>query len=86
MPSVSAFGKMPEDALTDLKSDWEVVKGSYDSRGVAVPVVPDRMKYDSHLNVYINRTVHRALAMEAAQAGTSLDALVVGRLAKSVGI
>ena len=86
MPNVSAFGGTPEEALTELKTAWDVVKESYVAKGETVPTAPARKKYSGHLNVRINRNVHRALAMEAARAGTSLNALVAGKLAKSVEI
>lgn len=82
LPSVSAFAATPEEALKELAEAWAGVRESYEKRGEMVPVAPARREYSGSFNVRIDKRVHRALAIEAAQAGVSLNALVAQRLAK----
>src|SRR5689334_22187081 len=72
MPSVSAFSDTPENALNELAVAWEGVKTSFQKRSEDVPVAPSRRDYSGQFNVRIDKRLHRALAMEAAQAGVSL--------------
>ena len=80
MPNVSAFSSTPEDALKELETAWFGVKESYRKHGEPVPVAPSRKKYSGQFNVRINRTLHKALAVEAAREGVSLNALVAKKL------
>ncbi|OIP88340.1 MAG: DNA repair protein [Syntrophobacteraceae bacterium CG2_30_61_12] len=81
LPQVSAFAKTPEEALGELATAWEGVKESYQEHGEPVPVAPARKMYSGQFNVRIDRRLHRALAIEAAQAGISLNAIVSQKLA-----
>ncbi len=82
LPNVSAFGASPEEALHELKEAWEGMKESYRKHGEAIPVAPARREYSGQFNVRIDKRVHRALSMEAASAGVSLNALVSQKLAR----
>jgi len=82
MPNVSAFAESPEQALRELETAWEGVKESYKKHGEHVPVAPARREYSGQFNVRIDRRLHRTLAMEAAKAGVSLNAIVSQKLAK----
>lgn len=82
LPNVSAFSATPEDALNELAEAWAGMCESYEKRGESVPIAPARREYSGSFNVRIDRRVHRALAIEAAQAGVSLNALVAQLLAK----
>ena len=84
LPNVSAFGESPEEALSELATAWEGVKESYKKHGEQVPLAPARKKYSGQFNVRIDRRLHRALAIEAAKAGLSLNAIISQKLAKSV--
>ena len=86
LPSVSAFGDTPEEALTELKTAWELLKECYLEDGEAIPVAPGNKSYSGKFNVRIDKRVHKSLAVEAAQAGISLNALVAQKLAKSVRV
>jgi predicted HicB family RNase H-like nuclease len=81
LPSVSAFGATPEEALNELAQAWTGVRESYEKRGEGVPIAPARREYSGSFNVRIDRRLHRALAIEAAQAGLS-NALVAQRLVR----
>ncbi len=80
LPTISAFGDSPEAALKELESAWIMVKEDYLADGKTVPVAPARKKYTGQFNVRIDKRVHRALAIEAARAGVSLNALVAQKL------
>ena len=84
LPHVSAFADSPDEAVKELKEAWEGVKESYHEAGEALPVAPANKSYSGQFNVRIDKRVHRALAVEAAQAGISLNALVAQKLAKNV--
>jgi predicted HicB family RNase H-like nuclease len=84
LPNVSAFGESPEEALSELATAWEGVKESYEKHGEQVPLAPARKKYSGQFNVRIDRRLHRALAIEAAKAGLSLNAIISQKLAKSI--
>ena len=84
LPNVSAFGNSPEEALKELKEAWEAMKESYLSHNEPIPTAPAKKEYSGHFNVRIDKRVHRALAIEAAQAGISLNALVAQKLSLSL--
>lgn len=83
LPTVSAFAETPEQAIAELRQAWEGVKESYRKHGEPVPQAPRRKHYSGQFNVRIDKRLHRALALEAAQAGVSLNALVAQKLAQS---
>ncbi len=84
MPNVSAFSDTPENALKELETAWEGVKESYIKHGEQAPVAPSRKKYSGQFNVRVNRSLHRALAIEAAREGVSLNAMIAKKLERSV--
>jgi predicted HicB family RNase H-like nuclease len=84
LPNVSAFSDTPEKALRELKIAWEGVKSSYLKHNEPIPVAPTKKEYSGQFNVRIDKRVHKELAIEAAQAGISLNALVSQKLATSV--
>lgn len=84
MPEVSAFGATPEKALSELDAAWKLVKKSYTARGEKPPVAPSRKRYSGQFNVRLDKRTHRSLAMEAARAGVSLNALVARKLSEAV--
>ena len=83
LPNVSAFAGTPEEALKELRIAWGGVKESYKAHGEPVPEAPSRRTYSGLFNVRIDKRVHRALAIEAARAGISLNALVAQKLSKN---
>ncbi len=58
-----------------------MVKEDYQEDREEIPVSPSRKDYSGCFNVRIDKRIHRALAIEAAQAGISLNALVSAKLA-----
>jgi len=83
LPSVSAFSDSPEKAVDELRIAWEGVKESFRKHGEPIPVAPRKKNYSGQFNVRLDKRLHRALAVEAAQAGVSLNALVALKLATS---
>ncbi len=81
LPNVSAYGDTPEEALQELSIAWEAMKASYLEHGEPIPVAPSQKNYSGQFNVRIDKRIHRALAIEAARAGVSLNALVAQKLA-----
>ena len=82
LPNVSAFADSPGSALEELEIAWEGVKESYRKHGEQIPVALARKEYSGQFNVRIDKRLHRQLAMEAAQAGISLNALVAQKLSR----
>ena len=82
MPNVSAFAETPAKALKELSIAWRLMKESFTEHGEPVPVAPSRKTYSGQFNVRVDRRLHRSLAVEAAQAGLSLNALVAQKLAQ----
>ena len=85
LPHISAFAETPEQGLHELEVAWEGVKESYQKNGESIPVAPSRKEYTGRFNVRIDRRLHRALAIEAAKAGISLNAIVAQKLSASSG-
>lgn len=83
LPNVSAFGNTAEEALQELKVAWEAVKQSYRDHDEPIPVAPSQKKYSGHFNVRVGKRLHRLLAVEAAIAGVSLNALITQKLVGS---
>ena len=83
MPNVSAFGQTPVEAIAELKQAWELMKECYAEDSEEIPVSPHRKQYSGQFNVRVDKRLHRALAVEAAQAGISLNALIAQKLAKT---
>jgi predicted HicB family RNase H-like nuclease len=84
LPNVSAFASTPEEALRELKIAWEGIKESYRKHDELIPLAPAKKEYSGQFNVRIDKRVHRELAIEAAQSGLSLNALVSQKLAISI--
>jgi predicted HicB family RNase H-like nuclease len=84
LPNVSASGGTAEEAIAELKIAWEAMKESYRKHGDEIPIAPTRKEYSGQFNVRVDKRIHRALAIEAARAGISLNALIAQRLSQVV--
>ncbi len=84
LPNVSAAGNTATEAITELKIAWEAMKKSYRKHKESIPVAPTRKEYSGQFNVRIDKRVHRALAIEAARVGLTLNSLVSQKLFQSV--
>ncbi len=86
LPNVSAFGPTPAEALTELKTAWELMKECYQEDGEPIPKAPSRQGYEGPFNVPVDAQIYHALAAEAAKAGMSLYTLVMQKLQSTVPI
>ncbi len=80
-PSLSWLASTPETAL---KGIWQIVStavADMESSGEAVPVPLAEKHYSGEFRVRIPPEVHRALAMQAAEQGVSLNRLASAKLA-----
>src|SRR5260364_192310 len=77
------FVELPEVALAELASAWDAMKATYIDEGLPVPVAPARKSYSGAFNVRVDRSLHRALAIEAARQGISLNAIVAKKLSET---
>ena len=84
LPEVSASGESIEEAIKELANAWETMKESYRKHHEEIPVAPMRKEYSGQFNVRIDKRDHRALAVEAARAGISLNALVAQKLHQAI--
>ena len=81
MPSVSAFGDTPEEALLALEEAWGLMKEDYVANKEMIPVAPSRKHYSGTFNVRVGKNLHKDLALEAVEQGISLNALICQKLA-----
>ncbi len=84
LPNVSAFASSPEKALDELKIAWNAMKASYRKHKQKIPVAPSKKDYSGQFNIRVDKRVHCSLAVEAAQVGISLNALIAQTLARHV--
>jgi predicted HicB family RNase H-like nuclease len=84
LPNVSAYGLTAKEALTELKEAWQAMKESYAKHNETIPIAPNRKEYSGQFNVRIDKRDHRALAIEAARVGLSLNALVAQKLHQNI--
>ena len=75
----------PGIAPTRMAQAWMGICRSHEKRGESAPVAPSRKRYSGQFNVRIDKRLHRTLAMEAAEAGVSLNAMVAQKLALGIG-
>jgi predicted HicB family RNase H-like nuclease len=85
-PEISAFGASPEEALREIDVVWEGIKQIHLEDGTPIPVAPARKEYSGQFNIRIDRRLHRALAVEAAQASITLNALVSQKLLRATHV
>jgi len=81
-PSLSADGKTPEKALKEIKV---VVKESVDwmiEDGEVLPQPFGLKEYSGKVVLRMPEQVHRSLAIEAAEQGTSLNQYALSKIAK----
>ncbi|MBF0415841.1 MAG: type II toxin-antitoxin system HicB family antitoxin [Magnetococcales bacterium] len=53
MPTISAFGSSPENAIAELDIAWNLAKESFVANGEQIPIAPGRKKYSGQLNARI---------------------------------
>lgn len=80
-PSLSWLAKTPEDALNGIRKMVAEVAVEMQASGEAIPVPLAEKHYSGEFRVRIPPEVHRALAVQAAEQGVSLNRLASAKLA-----
>jgi predicted HicB family RNase H-like nuclease len=80
-PSLSWLAKTPESALKGVRQAVAEVVKDMQSSGETLPVPLSEKRYSGEFRVRIPPQLHRALAMEAAEQGVSLNRLASTKLA-----
>lgn len=80
-PSLSWLARTPEAALKGIRNLVAEVTADMQAQGEAVPVPLAERHYSGEFRVRIPPEVHRALALQAAEQGVSLNRLASAKLA-----
>ena len=80
-PSLGAHGETLEAALLEIKTLVGYVIEDLEQSGETVPEPFSTRHFSGRFNVRIASDLHRALALEAAREGVSLNRLVTQKLA-----
>jgi len=84
-PSLSWLAQMPEDALKGIRQVVAEVVADLEANGEPVPEPIAVKRYSGKFMVRIPPELHRRLALEAAEAGISLNQLASDRLIRLEG-
>ena len=79
--SLSWLAKSPEGALKGIRKTVGEAVADMESEGETVPVPLAEKHYSGEFRVRIPPEVHRALALQAAEQGVSLNRLASAKLA-----
>jgi predicted HicB family RNase H-like nuclease len=80
-PSLSWLAKTPEAALKGIRQVVADVVADMAATGETIPVPLAEKNYSGEFRVRIPPELHRALAMQAAEQGVSLNRLASAKLA-----
>jgi predicted HicB family RNase H-like nuclease len=80
-PSLSWLAKTPEAALKGIRKVVATVVADMQAGGEELPVPLAEKTYSGQFRVRIPSDVHRALALQAAEQGISLNRLASAKLA-----
>ena len=83
LPSLSWLANTPEAALQGIRNLVAEVVADLEAAGEAVPIPLAEKRYSGEFRVRIPPEVHRALVIQAAEQGVSLNRLVSAKLAAS---
>lgn len=81
LPSLSWLAATPEDALSGIRQVAADVVAEMQAGGEAIPEPLAEKHYSGEFRVRIPPQLHRALAMQAAEQGVSLNRLASAKLA-----
>ncbi|MCX7176599.1 MAG: toxin-antitoxin system HicB family antitoxin [Proteobacteria bacterium] len=79
-PSLSWLAKTPEAALKGIRQVTAEAVADMQTSGETIPVPLAEKHYSGEFRVRIPPAVHRALAMQAAEQGVSLNRLASAKL------
>jgi predicted HicB family RNase H-like nuclease len=80
-PSLSWLALTPEDALVGIRQIVTEAVNDMQASGEAIPEPFAEKRYSGEFRVRIPPELHRALAMQAAEQGVSLNRLASAKLA-----
>ncbi len=80
-PSLSWLAPTPEEALAGIREVVAVAVEDVVASGAPIPLPLADRRYSGEFKVRIPPQVHRALALEAAEQGVSLNRLASAKLA-----
>jgi predicted HicB family RNase H-like nuclease len=80
-PSLSWLALTPEDALVGIRQVVTEAVSDMQASGEAIPEPLAEKRYSGEFRVRIPPELHRALAMQAAEQGVSLNRLASAKLA-----
>jgi len=80
-PSMSFLAPTPEEALAGIRQAVAEAVADMQASGEHIPVPLAEKHYSGEFRVRIPPEVHRALAMQAAEQGVSLNRLASAKLA-----
>jgi predicted HicB family RNase H-like nuclease len=80
LPSLSWLAPIPEEALSGIRTIAAEAVADMIANGEDVPLALAEKTYSGEFRVRIPPQVHRALAMEAAEQGISLNRLASAKL------
>jgi predicted HicB family RNase H-like nuclease len=81
-PSLSWLAATPEEALTGIRQVVAEVVSDMETSGEPIPESISTRRYSGKFMARIPPDVHRKLAIEAAEAGVSLNRLVSAKLSQ----
>jgi predicted HicB family RNase H-like nuclease len=81
-PSLSWLGKTPESALKGIREVVEGVIKDMKHTGEEIPQPISGKRYSGKFMVRVPPEVHRSLAVQAAEAGISLNRIVGAKLSQ----
>ena len=80
LPSLSWLEKTPEKALVGIRKLVKECLNDMEANGEAVPAPIATKNYSGKFMVRLPPEIHRSLAIQAAEAGVSLNRLIASRL------
>lgn len=82
-PSLGAHGNTIESALAEIQKVVRLVLKDLSENGEEIPKPFGKRKFTGKINVRMPEDLHRALAIQAAQQGVSLNQLITLKLVQS---
>lgn len=82
-PSLSWLDSSPENALLNIRTTVSEVVADMNKNGEPIPEPINEKHYSGNFMVRVPPEVHRQLALEAAEAGVSINRIVSTKLARN---